>query len=118
MRIPRPRRDIITHTDKLTMSVDILKQNIPVFPTKSAAVECGKAHGWRCAIKLIGRFETVWVVGKQDFADDFIAGVRNEVFRFPLMRLEKILGVARMQVLTVRRSAPADAAGAAKEGTE
>lgn len=105
------KRGIITYQDKITISMDILKERLPTFRTKSLAIAFGKGYGWRCAIKLIGRFETVWVIGKQDFAYDFIADVRNEVFRFPLMQYHMKLGVSHMLMLVVRRVAPTGAGG-------
>ena len=52
---------------------------------KKAAIEAGKAYGWREAVKIRRRFESVWVVGKKDFQNDEVAGVDAEVFRFPML---------------------------------
>lgn len=87
----------------LNMKLDEIISITPTFPTKKEAVKAGSEYGWSTAICIRRRFETVWLVGKQDFQNDSVGRVEFEVFRFPLLRWEKIDGVSRCPVLSVRR---------------
>jgi len=96
-----PKRNTIHHRDAASIPFGELKAALPLFPTKKAALVAGKEYGWRDAVRLIDRFETVWVVGQQMLQPDETAGIRREHFRFPLLRWERQDGVAGCPVLDV-----------------
>lgn len=75
----------IHYKDRLSLTTEEIVAGLPTFPSKKAAIEAGKAYGWREAVKIRRRFESVWVVGKKDFQNDEVAGVDAEVFRFPML---------------------------------
>jgi len=73
----------------------------PGFPTKKQALEKAKDFGWSTAIKIVRRFETVYVVGKKDFetSTDWIGDY--EIWRFPLLRWEEVNGHKENPVFVV-----------------
>ncbi|MCK7131593.1 hypothetical protein L8O22_22005 [Enterobacter roggenkampii] len=100
--------DSISYVDDCHMSVrvDEIVSSVPTFPTKTAAVNAGAEFGWRTAIRIVRRFENVWVVGKKFLQGDHSAGINFEAYRFPLLRWEKEGGVTKCHVLSVRRFKP------------
>lgn len=95
--------DAIHHKDSMSFTVNELVGALPTFRTKKAAVDAGSAFGWRSAIKVIRRFETVWIVGKKDFQDGEIAGVPHENYRIPMLRWDEKHGVKYCPVVVVKR---------------
>jgi hypothetical protein len=60
---------------------------IPSFPTKKVAIEAARKFGWRAnVVRIIRRFEKVWVVGRVDFQPSYEGGLRFEVLRVSLLR--------------------------------
>lgn len=96
--------DTLNKEDRLSISLSILKAELPLFPTKKAALTAAKEFGWRDAIRLDTRFERVWVVGKKLLQPDDVAGETVDVFSFPLLRWDVGKdGIKRNPVLQVRR---------------
>ncbi|EBW6611179.1 hypothetical protein FR224_17040 [Salmonella enterica subsp. diarizonae] len=87
----------------LSVRVDEIVLLVPAFPTKKAAVNAGAPFGWRVAILIERRFESVWVVGKKCFQSDNSACLNFEAFRFPLLKWEKEGGIIKCPILSVRR---------------
>lgn len=95
--------EVIHHQDRMNFTANELADCLPIFPTKKSALEAGKPYGWRTAVKLVRRFETVWLVGKKDFQDSYTAGIQHEMFRLPLLRWETRNRVQFCPVLEVKR---------------
>ncbi|MFH3258873.1 hypothetical protein [Klebsiella pneumoniae] len=88
---------------QMNIRIDEIVSAIPTFPTKQAAICAGREFGWRSAVQIERRFEKVWVVGKQCFQDDNVAGLRFDSWRFPLLKWVNENGTTICPVLTVRR---------------
>lgn len=84
----------------------IASGELPSFPTKRAAEAAGKVYGWKTALKVSRRFETIWLVGKEDFQPDYELDIEFRVLRLPLLRWDTVSGVKQCPVLKVR--APRD----------
>lgn len=78
--------------------------DVKTFRTKRAALDAGRPFGWASAVRLVRRFETVWLCGRLDFqaADD--NAPTYSTFRAP--RLQWIIdrGIQRVAVTIFRRS--------------
>ncbi|HGY5183056.1 hypothetical protein [Citrobacter sp. RHBSTW-00881] len=98
-------RDRISYRDNhlLSIQVDEIASAAPTFSTKNAAIKAGSEFGWRAAVRIERRFETVWMVGKKEFQDDNSAGLQFDAYRFPLLKWVKENGVEKCPVLSVRR---------------
>lgn len=100
-------RDKIHRADNLSVPFSGMKETLPTFPTKKAALEAGREFGWSDAVQLLDRFEKVWVVGRLMLGDDERAGVARHHFRFPLLRWETdYRRIKFCPVLTVYRVIP------------
>lgn len=93
----------IHYKDRLNMQFSAIKQTLPLFATKKAALTEGKKYGWNTAIRLVGRFENFWVVGRKMFQGDETAGICRDHYKFPLLRWERVDGVDRCPVLDVMK---------------
>lgn len=91
----------IHYKDNISPPFSDIKQALPLFATKKSAITAGSEYGWRTAIRMQGRFEAFWVVGRKMFQGDEIAGVDRDHYRFPMLRWERIDGVERCPVLDV-----------------
>lgn len=87
----------------LSIKVDEIASSVPTFSTKREAIKAGSEYGWSSAICIERRFERIWIVGKQDFQNDYVGKLKFESFRLPILRWEKVDGVERCPVLSVRR---------------
>lgn len=73
---------------------------IKAFPTKTEAINAGKEYGWKSAIKLNRRFESIWIVAVKDFEPTCIAGISHDNYRVPLLRWERgVDGITRCPVV-------------------
>ncbi|EHL80588.1 hypothetical protein FOC46_23210 [Citrobacter portucalensis] len=87
----------------LSIKVDEIASSVPTFSTKREAIKAGSEYGWSSAICIERRFERIWIVGKQDFQNDYVGKLKFESFRIPVLRWEKVGGGERCPVLSVRR---------------
>lgn len=62
---------------------------IKTFRTKKDALAHAQNFGWKHALKIKRRFETVWVVGKKDFQPTIKAGLTLDSYRIPMLKWEK-----------------------------
>ena len=69
------------------------------FRTKQSALDYGKRFGWNVAIRVAKRFETVWVVGKEDFQEKIIAGIAFNTAKLPLFTYRN----GTMETIEVKR---------------
>lgn len=77
--------------------------DIKAFRTKKEAISTGKNFGWNTAIKIINRFESCWIVGKEDFQPTYIAGLKHKNFRIPMLRWDtRSDGIKHCPVLQVQ----------------
>lgn len=82
----------------------VFKGDVPTFRTKRAALDAGRPFGWASAVRLIRRFETVWVCGRLNFqATDEHASVYS-TFRVPKLQWSRHSGIQRVVVTTYRRA--------------
>jgi len=88
---------------RLSIKLDEIFSAVPTFRTKKEAISTGSKFGWASAFCIERRFEKVWVVGAKDFQNDYVGKVAFEVFRLPLLKWEKVDGVTRCPVLSIRR---------------
>ncbi|WP_227630045.1 hypothetical protein [Klebsiella oxytoca] len=88
---------------RLSIKVDEFISIIPTFRTKKEAISAGSKFGWSSAFCIERRFEKVWAVGTKDFHNDCVGKVTFEVFRLPLLKWEKVDGITRCPVLSIRR---------------
>ena len=91
---------------RLSIKVDEFISIIPTFRTKKEAISAGSKFGWSSAFCIERRFEKVWAVGTKDFQNDYVGKVTFEVFRLPLLKWEKVDGITRCPVLSIRRYKP------------
>ncbi|HHD7207870.1 TPA: hypothetical protein ACNOH0_003784 [Enterobacter hormaechei] len=87
----------------LSLRVDEIISIAPTFRTKKEAISAGSKFGWSSAFCIERRFEKVWAVGAKDFQNDYVGKVTFEVFRLPLLKWEKVGGITRCPVLSIRR---------------
>lgn len=92
-----------TENHRLSLKVDEIVSIIPTFRTKKEAICAGSKFGWASAFYIERRFEKVWAVGTKDFENDYVGKVTFEVFRLPLLKWEKVDGITRCPILSVRR---------------
>lgn len=99
-----------TDFDDFSPHISSVLLEVPQFRTKKEALLEGAKFGWKSAVRLHRRFESVWVVGKKDFQPDEVgknilsSPIRIECFRFPLLRWEHDeRGVQFVPVLVCRR---------------
>lgn len=69
----------------------IVEKDIPSFPTKSAAQAAAKAFGWEQyrVVRVIRRFEKIWIVATVDFQPSYEAGILFKTLRVSLLKWEK-----------------------------
>ena len=61
---------------------------VKTFRTKQDAITAGSEYGWRCAVKVARRFETIWIVGKLDFQDSYENDIAFKCLRIPMLKYE------------------------------
>jgi len=69
----------------------IAERDIPAFPTKAAAQAAAKAFGWKSyhVLRVMRRFENVWIVGMIHLQPDCEAGIEFKNLRVCLLKWEK-----------------------------
>ncbi len=76
-----------------------IEGGVKTFRTKSDALKAGSAFGWRCAVKVARRFETVWIVGRVDFQNSYENDLAFQILRIPMLKYENSM----QPILTLRR---------------
>lgn len=94
----------VTLKDWSEMMPYIQEGVIPSFRTKAEALKAGRHFGWKTAVRVEKRFETVWVVGKCDFQPESLYDLVWDVIRLPLLRWERNeFGIEFCPVVKIRR---------------
>lgn len=73
-----------------TIENSILNAVVKTFRTKRDAIVTGSQFGWRRAVKVVRRFETVWIIGAIDFQNTEENGITFQCLRLPMLKFEQV----------------------------
>ena len=81
----------------------IIARELPTFRTRRDAVAAGRTFGFAQALRLVRRFEIVWLCAQVDFQPDLEGDLAFTVVRVPLMRWHVVNGAQTSAVVKFRR---------------
>lgn len=91
-------------TDWPSLEKAVFRGDVQTFRTKRAALDAGRPFGWASAVRLVRRFETVWLCGRLDFqaADD--RSPAYSTFRVPRLQWSRDNGYQQVVVTIYTRA--------------